>query len=100
MLAAIGMQAFAERARRGSTATGDTVRKRMDETRGDLTPREAQIAQLAREGNSNAEIAGQLFLSPRTLQWHMRRVLAKLGIRSRKELDTAWRIQRRAPQAV
>ena len=57
------------------------------ETRSDLTAQEAQIAQLAREGHSNPEIAAQLFLSTRTVEWHMRKVLAKLGISSRRELD-------------
>jgi DNA-binding NarL/FixJ family response regulator len=89
MLATIGMDAFAERARRELIATGATVRKRKDEARGDLTPQEAQIAQLAREGYSNPEIGAQLFLSPRTIEWHMRKVFAKLEISSRRELDAA-----------
>jgi DNA-binding CsgD family transcriptional regulator len=89
MLAAIGMQAFAERTRRELLATGETARKRTPETRGDLTAQEAQIAQLAREGYSNPEIGAQLFLSPRTVEWHMRKVFAKLAIGSRRELDAA-----------
>jgi DNA-binding CsgD family transcriptional regulator len=86
LLGAIGMEAFAERARRELTATGETVRKRADETRDQLTPQEEQIARLARDGLSNPEIGAQLFLSPRTVEWHLRKVFAKLGISSRREL--------------
>jgi DNA-binding CsgD family transcriptional regulator len=89
MLEAIGMEAFAERARRELLATGEKARKRRPDTRGDLTPQEAQIAQLAREGFSNPEIGTQLFLSPRTIEWHLRKVFTKLDISSRKELDAA-----------
>jgi DNA-binding CsgD family transcriptional regulator len=89
MLAGFGMAAFAERARRELTATGERPRKRSAETRGELTAQEVQIAQLARDGYSNPQIGAQLFLSPRTVEWHMRNVLAKLGIRSRRELDAA-----------
>ncbi|MDQ3867603.1 MAG: LuxR C-terminal-related transcriptional regulator [Actinomycetota bacterium] len=86
MLAAIGMEAFADRARRELLATGETVRKRADATRDQLTPQEEQIARLAREGLSNPEIGAQLFLSPRTVEWHLRKVFSKLGISSRKAL--------------
>ena len=72
-----------------SIATGEKPRKRNPETRSDLTAQEAQIAQLAREGYSNPEIGAQLFLSPRTVEWHMRKVFAKLDISSRRQLDTA-----------
>jgi DNA-binding CsgD family transcriptional regulator len=96
MLGAIGMHAFAERARRELLATGETVRKRTAETRGDLTAQQAQIAQLAREGWSNPEIGAQLFLSPRTVEWHLHKVFTKLGISSRKELDAA--LPSNAPQ--
>ena len=89
MLTTIGMDAFAERARRELEATGATVRKRRPETRDDLTAQESQIAQLARDGHSNPEIASQLFLSSRTVEWHLRKVFAKLGIRSRNGLGTA-----------
>jgi DNA-binding CsgD family transcriptional regulator len=85
----IGMEAFAERARRELVATGGKVRRRTTETRDDLTPQERQIARLARDGLSNPEIGGQLFLSPRTVEWHLRKVFAKLEIRSRKELADA-----------
>jgi DNA-binding CsgD family transcriptional regulator len=81
----IGMEAFAERARRELLATGETVRKR---TVGApvLTPQEAQIARLAAAGHSNAEIGAELFLSPRTVEWHLRNIFAKEGITSRREL--------------
>lgn len=87
---AIGMEAFAERARRELVATGEHVRRRR--RLGDrevLTPQEHQIARLARDGHSNQEISTQLFLSPRTVEWHLRKVFAKLGIASRKELQQA-----------
>jgi ATP/maltotriose-dependent transcriptional regulator MalT len=95
MLEVFGMEAFAERARRELAATGEKPRKRSAETRGDLTAQEAQIAQLAREGYSNPEIGAQLFLSPRTGEWHMRKVFAKLGINSRRELGAALDTKRR-----
>jgi ATP/maltotriose-dependent transcriptional regulator MalT len=91
MFDAIGMEAFAERARRELLATGETARKRVDETRGNLTPQEEQIARLARDGLSNPEIGAQLFLSARTVEWHLRKVYAKLGIRSRRGLRDALR---------
>ena len=91
MLSDFGMQGFAERARRELVATGERPRKRSAETRSDLTAQEAQIAQLAREGHSNPEIAAQLFLSPRTIEWHLRKVFTKLNISSRKELEEALR---------
>jgi DNA-binding CsgD family transcriptional regulator len=85
-LATIGMEAFAERARRELAATGENVRKRAAGTRDDLTAQERQIARLAREGLSNPEIGARLFLSPRTVEWHLRNVFTKLGIQSRHEL--------------
>jgi ATP/maltotriose-dependent transcriptional regulator MalT len=89
MLIAIGMEAFAERARRELLATGERVRKRTDETRLELTPQERQIARLARDGLSNPEIGARLFLSPRTVEWHLRKVFGKLGISSRRDLRAA-----------
>jgi DNA-binding NarL/FixJ family response regulator len=83
------MEAFAERARVELRASGETVRKRRSETRDDLTSQERQIAHLARDGLSNPEIGARLFLSPRTVEWHLRKVFTKLGIRSRRELTTA-----------
>jgi DNA-binding CsgD family transcriptional regulator len=89
MLAAIGMEAFAERARRELLATGEKLRKRSDETREELTPQEEQIARLARDGHSNREIGAMLFLSPRTVEWHLRKAFTKLGITSRNALHAA-----------
>ena len=88
-LTSIGMEAYAERARRELLATGEKVRKRAVETRDELTAQEEQIARLARDGLSNPEIGARLFLSPRTVEWHLRKVFAKLGIRSRRELAGA-----------
>ena len=85
----IGMDAFAERAHRELTASGETARKRTVETRDDLTGQERQIAELARDGLSNPEIGARLYLSPRTVEWHLRHVFGKLGIRSRHELGNA-----------
>jgi DNA-binding CsgD family transcriptional regulator len=89
MFDAIGMQAFAERARRELRATGETARKRAATTHGELTPQEAQIARLAREGLSNPKIAAQLFLSPRTIQYHLGNIFTKLEITSRRQLRQA-----------
>jgi DNA-binding CsgD family transcriptional regulator/tetratricopeptide (TPR) repeat protein len=89
MLGAMGMEAFAERSRNELQAAGEKVRKRTVETRDDLTPQERRIAQLASDGLSNPEIAGQLFLSPRTVEWHLSKVFGKLGIRSRRDLASA-----------
>jgi DNA-binding CsgD family transcriptional regulator len=86
MLADIGMDAFAERARRELAATGEKVRKRSDPTRLQLTPQESQIARLARDGMSNPEIGTHLFISPRTVEWHLRKVFTKLGVASRRDL--------------
>ena len=88
-LTSIGMEAFAGRAERELQATGAKVRKRTVETRDELTAQERQIARLARDGLSNPEIGARLFLSPRTVEWHLRKVFAKLGVRSRRELANA-----------
>ena len=82
----IGAEAFADRARRELLATGETVRARVDETRHDLTPQEAQIARLARDGLSNPDIGERLFISPRTVQYHLHKVFQKLDIHSRNQL--------------
>lgn len=90
LLASMGLEAFADRARRELLATGETARKRTAEPTGELTPQELQIARLAREGFSNPEIGTRLFLSPRTVEWHLRKIFGKLGISSRRQLrDTA-----------
>jgi DNA-binding CsgD family transcriptional regulator len=86
---AIGMEAFAERGRRELLATGERVRKRSLETREELTAQEEQIARLARDGLSNPEIGGQLFISARTVEWHLRKVFTKLEIGSRRQLRAA-----------
>jgi len=85
-LTAMGMEAFAERARGELVATGETVHKRTVQTRYELTAQEAQIARLAGDGLTNPEIGAQLFLSARTVEWHLRKVFGKLGIASRREL--------------
>ena len=89
MLADMGAEAFAERARHELQATGETVRKRTIDTLDELTPQEAQVARLAAVGKTNSEIGAQLFLSPRTVEWHLSKVFGKLGIRSRKALRPA-----------
>jgi ATP/maltotriose-dependent transcriptional regulator MalT len=85
----MGAEAFVERARHELATTGEKVRRRTVETRDELTSQEAHIARLAAEGQTNPEIGAQLFLSPRTVEWHLRKVFTKLGISSRRELRTA-----------
>jgi DNA-binding CsgD family transcriptional regulator len=80
------MEAFAERGERELLATGEHVRKRKIETRDELTAQEAQVARLARDGLSNAEIGARLFVSQHTVAYHLRKVFTKLGITSRHEL--------------
>jgi DNA-binding CsgD family transcriptional regulator len=89
MLDAMGMAAFAERARRELMATGEAVRRRTVEAPSTLTAQEALIARLARDGRTNPEIGAQLFISARTVEWHLRKIFAKLGISSRRELREA-----------
>jgi DNA-binding CsgD family transcriptional regulator len=89
MLDAMGIGAFAERARRELAATGGTARKRTVEASGELTAQEAQVARLARDGLSNPEIGARLFISARTVQYHLGKVFTKLGIGSRSQLDRA-----------
>jgi DNA-binding CsgD family transcriptional regulator len=85
----IGAEAFAERARRELLATGETVPRRTVETRDVLTPQEAQIARMASDRQTNPEIGAKLFISPRTVEYHLRKVFTKLDISSRKELSSA-----------
>jgi DNA-binding CsgD family transcriptional regulator len=89
LFAAIGADAFAERARRELLASGEKVRKRQVDTDNQLTPQEAHIVRLARDGRTNPEIAAELFISTRTVEWHLRKVFAKMGITSRRDLHNA-----------
>jgi DNA-binding CsgD family transcriptional regulator len=89
MLTVMEAGGFAERARRELLATGGTSRKRTIDTAYELTAQEAHIARLAGYGHTNPEISTQLFISPRTVEWHLRKVFTKLGISSRKELREA-----------
>jgi DNA-binding CsgD family transcriptional regulator len=94
MFTDFGMEAFAERARVELEATGEHARRRTAETRADLTPQEAQISGLAAQGHTNKEIAAQLFISPSTVEYHLRKVFRKLGVKSRTQL--ASRLKRAA----
>jgi DNA-binding CsgD family transcriptional regulator len=87
MFVTMGAEGFAERAGRELLATGETARKRAVETSDELTAQEAQVARLARDGLTNPEIGARLFISPRTVQYHLRNVFLKLGIDSRTQLD-------------
>jgi DNA-binding CsgD family transcriptional regulator len=87
LYSSMGMEGFAERARRELQATGETVRKRSVETRGELTAQEMQIARLANDGLSNQEIGARLFISARTVKYHLGKVFTKLDISSRAQLD-------------
>jgi DNA-binding CsgD family transcriptional regulator len=89
MLVSMGAEGFAERARHELLATGEKVRRRRDDTRDELTPQEQHIARLARDGLTNPQIGAELFLSPRTVEWHLKKVFAKLGINSRRALRDA-----------
>jgi DNA-binding CsgD family transcriptional regulator len=89
MFSRMGAEAFAERARRELSATGETVRTRTVETLDELTTQEAQVARLAAQGHTNPEIGAQLFISPRTVEYHLHKVFPKLGISSRRELRKA-----------
>jgi DNA-binding CsgD family transcriptional regulator len=97
MFTAMEAEAFGERARRELVATGEKVRKRNAALCDELTPQEAYIARLARDGRTNADIAGEMFLSIRTVEWHLRKVFVKLGISSRRELSDARPVRRGEP---
>jgi DNA-binding NarL/FixJ family response regulator len=97
MFASMGAEGFAERARRELLATGQRVRKREVDTQYELTSQEEHIARLARDGRTNTEIGAELFISVRTVEWHLRKVFTKLGITSRRELRDA--LPARSPSA-
>lgn len=94
-LSAMGVEGFADRARRELLATGETVRKRTAGANGELTAQEAHIAGLAADGLTNPEIAAQLYLSPRTVEWHLRKVFGKVGVPTRRHLRRALQERRR-----
>ena len=85
----MGAEAFADRARRELRATGETVRRIAPDTRDVLTAQEIQVARLARDGHTNPEIGAQLYISPRTVEYHLRKVFRKLDVSTRKELRVA-----------
>lgn len=89
MFARMGAEAFAERARGGLVATGESIRERSVDVPDELTAQERQVARRARDGQSNPEIGAELFLSPRTVEWHLGKVFTKLGISSRRQLREA-----------
>jgi DNA-binding CsgD family transcriptional regulator len=89
VFSSIGAAGFAHRAQRELLAAGEKVRKRRGDTRDELTPQELRIARLAQDGRTNPEIGAEMFLSPRTVEWHLRKVFTKLGIRTRIELGAA-----------
>jgi DNA-binding CsgD family transcriptional regulator len=93
----MGADAFAERTRRELLATGAKARKRVSETRDELTPQEHQIARLARAGRTNPQIGAELYISPRTVEWHLKKVFTKLGISSRRGLQDALPDRRATP---
>ena len=100
LFSTMGAEAFAERAARELLATGEKARKRTADTRGQLTAQETQIAELAREGHSNPEIGAQLFISPRTVEYHLHKVFTKLDISSRNELQRVLQSEAREVQPV
>jgi DNA-binding CsgD family transcriptional regulator len=100
MFSTMGAEAFAERAARELLATGEKARKRTADTRGQLTAQETQIAELARDGHSNPEIGAQLFISPRTVEYHLHKVFTKLEIGSRNELQRVLPSEAREAQPV
>ncbi|MGH3208131.1 MAG: AAA family ATPase [Trebonia sp.] len=99
MFPSMGAAGFADRARRELLATGEKVRKRRNDTRDELTPQEEHIARLARAGRTNPEIGAELFISSRTVEWHLRKVFTKLGVSSRKGLETTLQDHTRVSRA-
>ena len=99
-LSDMGAEGFAERARRELAATGERVRKRSPETGNELTAQETQIARLAANGLSNAEIGAQLFISYRTVEWHLKKIFRKLDVTSRKQIREALSVGGRAAASV
>ena len=93
----MGAEAFTTRAERELQATGEKVRKRANDTQAQLTAQERQVAELARDGFSNGEIGAQLFISPRTAEYHLHKIFAKLGITSRTQLNRALGMATTAP---
>ena len=85
----MGAEAFADRARRELLATGETVRRTTPDTRNALTPQEIQVARLVRDGHTNPEIGAQLYISPRTVEYHLHKVFRKLDVSNRRELRNA-----------
>ncbi len=100
VFSSMGADGFADRAWHELLATGEKVRKRQDDTRDELTPQEEHIAQLARDGQTNSEIGAELFISSRTVEWHLRKVFTKLGISSRKGLHAALPSRRRVTRGT
>jgi DNA-binding CsgD family transcriptional regulator len=86
LFSGFGMEAFAERARVELEATGEHARRRSVDTLGQLTPQETEISRLVAEGHTNREIAAQMFISPSTVEYHLRKVFRKLGVKSRTQL--------------
>jgi DNA-binding CsgD family transcriptional regulator len=93
-LAAMGVEAFADRARTELEATGEALRRRTAEAAGELTVQETHIARLAGDGLTNPEIAAQLYISPRTVEWHLRNVFFKRGVSTRRELRRSLQVAR------
>jgi DNA-binding NarL/FixJ family response regulator len=91
MLAGMGAEGFAERARHELLATGAKARKRTETNEDELTPQESHVARLAARGHTNIEIGSELYLSPRTVEWHLKKVFQKLGISSRRALRDSLR---------
>ena len=100
MFVAMSAEGFAERARRELLATGEHVRARQLGSRAELTPQEEHIARLARDGRTNPEIAAELYISARTVEWHLSKVFTKLGISSRRGLKDALPVRGRAPSST